>query len=467
MEHKTLLYNARLVDESMDREHSALLIAGGTIEKILTDKEAAPLVQAARQQTTRQQEADPGRTGGDSHSGGNGSSAQLELFDAQGQVVMPAFIDMHAHFRDPGLTQKEDLASGSRAAAAGGFGSLVLMPNTSPVISSQEAALSNNRRGAEIGLAELFQSVSITRDFGGTDISQLEELDARLVPLITEDGHEVQDSAVMFQAMQIAAKKHIIVSCHCEDPFLAAAARPLRTAALAELAKGNREEAAHLLARADELLRLAEDTATDRNIRLAAQAGCHLHLCHVSTARCLEAAVRAKKAGQDLSLEVTPHHIGLTGEAMPGIFNIVNPPLRAEEDRQALIEALISGDADAIATDHAPHTDEDKRKGSPGFSGLETAFAVCYTNLLLDSGMDLRTLSARMSAAPARLLSLNDRGLLRAGCRADLVVVNPEQCWTVRGEAFQSRGKFSPWEGADLTGRVTATFHAGRKVYES
>lgn len=193
MEHKTLLYNARLVDETMDREHSALLIADGTIEKILTDKEAASLVQAALQQKT-----DTGR---------NGSSGDLELYDAQGHTVMPAFIDMHAHFRDPGLTQKEDLASGSRAAAAGGFGSLVLMPNTSPVISSQEAALSNNRRGAEIGLAELFQSVSITRDFGGTDISHLAELDAKLVPLITEDGHEVQDSAVMFRAMQVAAQK--------------------------------------------------------------------------------------------------------------------------------------------------------------------------------------------------------------------------------------------------------------------
>ncbi|MBQ3688061.1 MAG: dihydroorotase [Treponema sp.] len=458
MEHKTLLYNARLVDETMDREHSALIIADGTIEKILTDKEAAPLVQAALQQKTG-----PGKNGPSR----NGSSGDLELYDAQGHTVMPAFVDMHAHFRDPGLTQKEDLASGSRAAAAGGFGSLVLMPNTSPVISSQEAALSNNRRGAEIGLAELFQSVSITRDFGGTDISHLEELDARLVPLITEDGHEVQDSAVMFRAMQVAAQKKLIVSCHCEDPFLAAAARPVRTAALAEFAKGKREEAARLLARADELLRLAEDTATDRNIRLAAQAGCHLHLCHVSTAHCLEAAIRAKKAGQDLSLEVTPHHIGLTGEAMPGIFNIVNPPLRAEEDRQALIEALISGDADAIATDHAPHTAEDKRKGSPGFSGLETAFAVCYTNLVLDSGMDLRTLSARMSAVPARLLSLNDRGLLKAGCRADLVIVDPEQCRTVRGEAFQSRGKYTPWEGSELTGQVTATFHAGRKVYGS
>ncbi len=445
MDRKLLIYNARLIDEMTDREGSALLIADGKIERVLDGMEAARLVDGA---------------------GGGAASCGLELYDARGQVVMPAFIDMHAHFRDPGLTQKEDLDSGSRAAAAGGFGTLVLMPNTSPVISSQEAALSNNRRGAEIGLAELFQSVSITRDFGGTDISHLEGLDRSSVPLITEDGHEVKDSAVMLEAMKAAARRGIVVSCHCEDPFLAAAARPIRAAALEELGKGNKEDAARLLSRADELLRLAEDTATDRNIRLAAAAGCHLHLCHVSTAHCLETALRAKKAGQNLSLEVTPHHIGLTGEGLPGILNIVNPPLRAEEDRQVLIEALISGDADVIATDHAPHTAVDKKNGSPGFSGLETAFAVCYTNLVLDSGMDLRTLSARMSAAPARLLSLGDRGLLQAGCRADLAVVDTERCWTVQGAGFRSKGKYTPWEGEELTGMVTATFHAGRKVYE-
>ena len=440
--HKTLIYNARLVDAEMDRAGSALLVSDGKIERLLTGEEAAPVVRAA---------------------GTDGT----ELFDAQGQVVMPAFIDMHAHFRDPGLTQKEDLESGSRAAAAGGFGTLVLMPNTNPVVSSQEAACANNRRGVQIGLANLFQAVSITRDFGGKDISHLDGLDRKIVPLITEDGHEVQDSAVMYEAMTIAARRGIIVSCHCEDPFLAAAARPLRKAALEELAKGNREEAAKILARADELLRLAEDTATDRNIRLAAAAGCHLHLCHVSTAHCLESAMRAKKAGQELSLEVTPHHIGLTGSSMPDIFNIVNPPLRAEEDRQALIAALIRGEADVVATDHAPHTMQDKKTGSPGFSGLETAFAVCHTNLVQKGGMELRALSARMSATPARLLSLGDRGLLKEGYRADLAVLDAGRSWTVRGEAFYSKGKFSPWENRELTGKVTACFHGGRKVYGS
>ncbi|MBQ9539546.1 MAG: dihydroorotase [Treponema sp.] len=439
---KILIYNARLVDELTDRDDLAILVSGGKIEKLVDRQETSALVASG------------------------GSKAGLELFDAHGQAVMPAFIDMHAHFRDPGLTQKEDLESGSKAAAAGGFGTLVLMPNTSPVVSSQEAALANDKRGREIGLAELFQSVSITQGFDGKTLSHLECLDRTVVPLITEDGHEVQDSSVMYEAMKMAAKKKIIVSCHCEDPFLAEAARPLRKAALEKLSAGEKEEAARLLAKADELLRLAEDVATDRNIRLAAATGCHLHLCHVSTAHCLESAVRAKKAGQELSLEVTPHHIGLTGVGMPGIFNIVNPPLRAEEDRQALIEALISGDADVVATDHAPHTEQDKKNGSPGFSGLETAFAVCYKNLVLDKGMRMKALSSRMSASPARLLSLADRGLLKPGCRADLAVVDLAQSWTVQGRDFQSKGKFSPWEGSELTGKISATFHEGRKVFD-
>lgn len=438
MKKLTLIYNARFIDESVDLHKGALLIKNGKIERFLQQRELQKFLRY----------------------GGSGDG--IQLYDAQGLTVMPAFIDMHAHFRDPGLTQKENLASGSKAAAAGGFGTLVLMPNTKPVISSQEAALANDKKGKEIGLAHLIQSVSITENFDGQTIAHLNDLDRKIVPLITEDGHEVQDSAVMFEAMKIAAKKKIIVSCHCEDPFLAAAARPLRKAALEKIEQGNKKEAVKLLRQADELLRLAEDTATDRNIALASMAGCHLHLCHVSTKHCIEAVARAKRAGQDISAEVTPHHIGLTGGTAPGIFNIVNPPLRSEEDRHALIEALIDGTADCIATDHAPHTAGDKRSGSPGFSGLESAFAVCYTNLVLDSGMDLQKLSSCMSATPARLLGLKDRGLLKTGCHADLAVVDTEKRWTVKGENFKSKGHYTPWEGKKLTGKVEAVFFNGQ-----
>ena len=411
--------------------------------------QAAPLVQEARQQESARH------------------APQLELFDAQGQVVMPAFIDMHAHFRDPGLTQKEDLESGSRAAAAGGFGTLVLMPNTNPVISSQEAALSNNRRGAEIGLAELFQSVSITRDFGGTDISQLEELDARLVPLITEDGHEVQDSAVMFQAMQIAAKKHIIVSCHCEDPFLAAAARPLRKVALAELEKGNREEAARLLAQADELLRLAEDTATDRNIRLAAQAGCHLHLCHVSTAQSIDIIRQAKARGAKVTCETAPHYFIYTYEKVLGrdADYRMNPPLRDESDRQAVIQGLLDGTIDAIATDHAPHSPGEKAdfvSAPNGVVGMETSLAATLT--YMRGLLSLSDIVRLMSQAPASILGI-DGGAVREGAPADFVLVDLNETWLVDPDKLHGRSKNAVFKGETLTGRVKATYCGGRKVF--
>ena len=433
-----LIYNARLIDSEHDIKNGAILIRGGKIEGILTKPAAKKLMQ----------------------------DDSVGQYDAHGNVVMPSFIDMHAHFRDPGLTQKEDIESGSKAAAAGGFGTVVLMPNTNPVVSSLQMAEENNKKAYELGLCQVIQSVSITKDFDGVTISHLDSLKNKTVPVITEDGHEVTNSAVMLEAMKIAAKKGITVSCHCEDPFLAAAARPLRKQALELLAKGNKAKSASLLQQADTLLSLAEDTATFRNIRLAEEAGCHLHLCHVSTAQCIEAVRSAKARGVNVTCEITPHHIGLAGGKSQNVFHIVNPPLRSEKDRSALIQALLDGTADVISTDHAPHTEQDKASGSPGFSGLEIAFAVCNTVLVKEHGMTLKQLSKIMSERPARLLGLNDRGTLSAGNRADLVVLNPDEEWTVCGQEFASKGKYTPLEGKKLTGNIVATFFNGNIVFQ-
>lgn len=433
-----LIYNAHLIDCDHDVKNGAILLKDGKIEGILTKAAAKKLIK----------------------------DGDVGLYDAGGNIVMPSFIDMHSHFRDPGLTQKEDIQSGSMAAAAGGFGTNVLMPNTNPVVSSLEMALENNKKAKEYGLCNVIQSVSITKDFDGKSISHLQDLKSKQVPLITEDGHEVTDSSVMLEAMKLAAKKNIVVSCHCEDPFLAAAARPLRKQALEKLANGKKSEAVSLLKQADALLALAEDTATFRNIRLAEEAGCHLHLCHVSTKNCIDAVRAAKAKGLNITCEITPHHIGLANGKAPNIFHIVNPPLRSEDDRLALIKALLEGTADVIATDHAPHTQEDKASGSPGFSGLETAFAVCNTVLVKENGMNMKKLSELMSARPAQLLGLEDRGTLQSGSRADLVVVNPDEIWTVCGDEFASKGKYTPFEGKKLTGTVVATFLAGNVVFQ-
>ncbi len=444
MKEMLLIYNARLVDKNTDVKNGAILIEGNRIAGFPTKAAVKKM-----------------------HSDDN-----VSKFDANGNVVMPSFVDMHVHMRDPGQTQKEDIRTGCMAAAAGGFGTVVLMPNTVPVISSQEMAEFNNKKGDDLGFCRVIQSVSITKDFDGETTSHLDNLNRKIVPLITEDGHEVANSAVMLEGMTKAAKKKIIVSCHCEDPDLADAARPLRKKALELLYKGKptaaqKKQAASLLKKAHTLLAVAEDTATFRNIRLAEQAGVHLHLCHVSTAQCIEALRIAKKRGLNVTCEITPHHIGLNCETADTKFQIVNPPLRPALDRIAVIEALLDGTADVIATDHAPHTAEDKASGSPGFSGLETAFAVCYTNLCIANGMSLKKLSEKMSARPAEILELNDCGLLQEGMLANLTVVDTEKTWTVRGEEFASKGKYTPFEGKKLIGEIQATFYRGKIVFQA
>ncbi len=435
MNNMLLIYNAHLVDRNVDIKNGAILISGDKIEGFVTRETVSNLL----------------------------CDANVTAYDAKGCIVTPSFIDTHAHFRDPGLTHKEDIVSGSKAAAAGGYGTVVLMPNTNPVVSSLDMALANNQKGKEAGCVNVIQSVSITKDFDGKTISHLDGLDSKRVPLITEDGKEVADSSVMRSAMSVAAKKKIIVSCHSEDPTLAASARELRTQALKASDNGVK---AGLLSQANELLALAEDCATYRNIQLAHSAGCHVHLCHVSTKESMDCIRRAKHDGYRVTCEVTPHHLGLTGDKEPGIFDIVNPPLRSSTDQKALIEALRDGTADCIGTDHAPHTAEDKANGAPGFSGIETSFAVCYTKLCRENGFTLKQLSNIMSARPAEILGLKTRGLLEEGFDADLVVIDETKEWTVCGKDFVSKGKYTPLEGKKLFGQVITTFLDGQVVYQ-
>ena len=444
MEKPLLIYNARLVDKDMDAKKSSVLIRKGKIDGF-------PSAEAVKEFL---------------------KDSSIDKLDAKGMIVMPSFIDMHVHMRDPGQTQKEDLESGCHAAVAGGFGTVVLMPNTNPVISSQKDAEKNMDKAEKLGLLKVYQSVSITKGFDGKNTEHIDSLDKKTVPLITEDGHEVTDSAVMLEGMKKAAAKKIIVSCHSEDPFLASEAKPLRKNALDLLNKNkpsaeDKKNAKKYLQEANSILAAAEDCATFRNIRLAEDAKVHVHLCHVSTKQSLDAVRRAKQNGQNVTCEVTPHHLGLNSETAATCFQIVNPPLRPETDRLAVIAALKDGTADVIATDHAPHTVQDKASGSPGFSGLETAFSVCYTVLCIENGMKLKTLSEKMSARPAEILGLKNEGLLEEGFDADLVLIDPESTWTVRGENFQSKGKYTPLEGKKLTGKIVATIYKGKFVYRA
>lgn len=439
------MINARLVDRDMDSS-GAIFVRDGTIERVF----AGTLPSADYDAELKRLRADP----------------SVETVDARGAVLMPAFVDLHAHFRDPGFTQKEDVVTGSRAACAGGYGTVVLMANTNPVISTSEAALAVNARVKAAGLVDAFQAVSLTRNFDGQDTIELAAIDAKRVPVATEDGREVASASVMLDAMRRSVASGVVVSCHCEDPELARSAKPFRDAALIAAREGRKSDERESLAEAERLLRLAEDTMTARNLSLARAARCRVHIAHVSTEGAIVAVREAKALARDgsfaVTCEATPHHLALT-DAVP---EIVNPPLRGEADREALVAGILDGTVDAIATDHAPHTAVDKAAGAPGFSGIQIAFATVNTALAKTGRIGLKKLSALMSANPASILGLK-RGLLRSGYDADLVLVDPHATFVVDPESadWHSRGKNTPLAGKALEGVVLATFKRGRTVY--
>lgn len=486
---KTCFYNARLVDANTDAS-GILLVAEGKIAAILLGEFSAESAKTLAESFF------------------SDTAASINFIDCKGMILQPAFIDLHAHFRYPGQGQKEELSTALSAAAAGGFGTLVLMPNTIPAISSKELVEQVCNDAHALGIADVIQSITLTKDYSGNDTSHLQQLStfadgtppsAGQVAMATEDGKDVESAATMLEAMKICGQKNITVACHSEDMTLAAAARPFRKVATdifaihapqpqealgaipdaTDSSNPEIQKALSSLEQANSLLSLAEDLATERNINLAHQAGCHIHLSHVSTAGAMDAIRAAKAKGYRVSCEVTPHHLGLSvAEQEASLRHIVNPPLRSEQDRQAMIQALLDGTADCISTDHAPHTAQDKANGAPGFSGLETAYGMCNSVLVQGiqgaaSGKTLSysQLSQLMAANPARLLKLHQgaepRGLLQTGFVADLTLCNPTAQWTVCGQNFASKGKYTPLEGKSLTGKVLATYHRGREVFMS
>ncbi len=402
----------------------------------------------------------------------------IQLIDCQNKTLMPSFIDMHVHFRYPGQTEKEDLQSGLSAAVAGGFGTVVLMPNTNPVVSSSELAHQIENDARKFNMADVIQTVSITKDFSGTDTSHIDNLEG--ISVVTEDGHDVPSSLAMLDAMSKCSVKGILVDCHCEDESFTASAKEYRKRALenkddSELAKIQAEAD---LQEANRLLALAEDVATERNISLAKNAGCQLHIAHVSTANSIYAIREAKEdanfmgGGFSITCEVTPHHFALNAETGDNLKLIVNPPLRSEIDRQALLQAFSDDIVDVISTDHAPHTLQDKQNGSPGFSGLETSFAVANTELVETDVISINKLSALMSANPAKILGLDNkdsfqgaRGKLEEGFLANLVLVDLNEEWTIDSSKFKTKGKICPFENMEVTGKVLSTWFKGEKVF--
>ena len=467
MSSNLVIFNVHLVDEELDF-NGAVYIENGKIKEIFKGEfptKGKMLLELAEKSF---------------------SIEETDFYDGNGLHLMPAFIDMHVHLRYPGQTEKEDLKSGLMAAAAGGVGTLIAMPNTNPVVSSPEIARTIEEKAKELNLVNMFQAISITDAFDGKTVENIENASREITPVITEDGRDVLDSGVMLAAMKKAGKKDIIVSCHSEDPTLVPLARKFRTVALqkmeefsipswgvdAEDRKIPAEENSKIdsmLSEANRILAVAEDSYTERNLLLAEIAKCHVHIAHVSTKNSIDAIRRAKKRTHGkykVSCEITPHHLALCGTFSPELRALVNPPLRSEEDRLALIEALKDGTADVISTDHAPHTLQDKAKGAPGFSGIEVSYAVCNTVLVKQNGFSECELSKLMSAQAARLLKF-EKGRLSVGYDADFVLVNPDEEWTVCGKEFYSKGKATPFEGKKLFGKVHATFIPGTRVFNA
>lgn len=361
------------------------------------------------------------------------NKTEVETIDAKGLTLMPSFIDTHAHFREPGLTHKEDIESGSKAAAKGGYTGVCLMGNTNPICSTREVVEYVRNRAKEIGLVDIHQCVSITENFGGKSIEHLNAFEAdRELVAITDDGVGVMDSSIMMKAMEKAKENNWIVMSHAEDKTFS---------------------------KID--MRIAEDLMTIRDLYLAKVTKARLHMAHVSTIESINAIRRAKKEGANVTCEVTPHHIGLTTEESN---YRVNPPIREKDDVKAIIEGIKDGTVDCIGTDHAPHTQEDKEKGAPGMVGLETAFSICYTELVKKYGITINKLSELMSRNPANILGMN-KGSITIGKDGDLVLVDLNKEVIIDKDKFVSKGKNTPFHGRKYFGEVVMTIKAGKVIY--
>ena len=357
----------------------------------------------------------------------------IDIIDAKGLTLMPSFIDTHAHFRDPGLTYKEDMESGSRAAAKGGYTGVCLMGNTNPICSTKEVVEYVRNKAKEIGLIDVHQCVSITENFGGKSIEHLNAFDDdKELVAITDDGVGVMDSSIMMKAMEKAKKNNWIVMSHAEDKTFS---------------------------KID--MRIAEDLMTIRDLYLAKVTKARLHMAHVSTIDSIKAIRIAKKEGSNVTCEVTPHHIALTTEESN---YRVNPPIREKEDINAIIEGIKDGTVDCIGTDHAPHTEEDKSKGAPGMVGIETAFSICYTELVKKNGISINKLSELMSRNPAKILGMN-KGSITVGKDGDLVLVDLNKEIVIDKEKFASKGKNTPFHGKKYFGEVVMTIKGGKLIY--
>ncbi len=370
-----------------------------------------------------------------------------EIIDARGCIVTPGLIDCHVHLRDFEESDKETIESGTRAAAKGGFTTVLCEPNTTPPVDSCERVDELQKRIAGTGLVKTYVKASMTLNMQGQDITNIKELSGHpLVKALSEDGNPVVEEKLMGEVCRLAAENNLPLSCHSEDSSFSLTKRSKR------LGFRPREDFHN------------EPKFIARDILLAEANRAQIHLSHVSMTESLEIIRRAKKRSRTpVTCEVTPHHLLLEdGFRDPsGLRAIVNPPLRSRGDREALLEALKEGIIDVIASDHAPHREEDKKAGAPGFIGLETTLGLVLTRLVQPGIISIMHAIRMMSSAPSAVFRLNG-GSLKKGARADITVIDPEREWMVDTAKFESLSRNCPFEGWRLRGQSVAVIVGGR-----
>jgi dihydroorotase len=378
--------------------------------------------------------------------------------DARGLVACPGLIDIHVHFREPGQAHKETIATGSRAAAAGGFTTVVCMPNTSPVADNAGTIQLIKDVVARDAVVRVHPTGCITVGMKGQALAPIGSLKRAGVVAITDDGDCVQSNDLMRRAVEYAKMFDLPVMDHCQDHSMTQGAVMNEGIVSTRLGLRGWPNA-------------AEDLIVARNVILSEYTGAHLHLQHISSKFSVDIIRRAKARGARITAEATPHHLALTEDAL-GTYDTnfkMNPPLRTEVDRQALIAGLRDGTLDIIATDHAPHTDYEKDKefdfAPNGILGLETALPVVLDVLVRQNRFKLAAVIDLMTRRPARVLNLPG-GTLEAGKEADLCLFDPEEKWVYDAKAGFSKSSNSPWTGRTLTGRVKQTLVGGRIVFD-
>lgn len=391
---------------------------------------------------------------------GSGIETEAErVINAKGCYVMPGFIDLHVHFRDPGLEYKETLTTGGRAAVKGGVTTVCAMPNTKPVIDNGVKVKEVMERAKRESLTNVIQLGAVTVGQEGKELADIRGMAKNGCHAISEDGKSVMNASLYRKGMNLAKEEGLAVFAHCED------------ITMVEGGVMNADKKAEKLGLKG-ITNAVEDVIVARDILLAKETGVRLHLCHCSTKDSIKMLELAKEEGLDVTGEVCPHHFILSTDDITkddGNYKM-NPPLRSKEDVEAIKEGLRNGTVDVIATDHAPHAEAEKNRSMKlaafGIVGLETSAALTYTELVEKGIITPMQMTEKMSWNPAKILGLHDRGSVSEGKIADVVIFDPEKEYTIDKNTFLSKGKNTPFHGRKVKGEVVCTIAGGRIVYE-